>query len=179
MIYASSRLKICKQATMDSSGESIAPPLDYTYSSYDEAYDALKSHSLDHGYGFLLHYSRPHGSNTKTLYYYRCDRYRNYKSQATKRQTGTRTAGCPFSLAISEESGQWKLQVKNSCHNHTSSLNPMAHNVHRRRTQAQKISIKLMTKAGIAPKQILTAIRQQDPSTFIAASNIWNERVAI
>ena len=36
-----------------------------------------------------------------------------------------------------------------------------------------------MTQAEIAPKQILTAIQRQDPSIFITASDIRNDRVAI
>jgi hypothetical protein len=33
-----------------------------------------------------------------------------------------------------------------------------------------------MSKAGVAPKNILTAIRQEDPSTYITSLDIWNER---
>ena len=36
-----------------------------------------------------------------------------------------------------------------------------------------------MSQAGIAPKQILTAIRQEDPDTLIAATDIQNDRKAI
>src|SRR5947207_12677600 len=34
--------------------EGIAPPPDCLYTSYKEAYNALKSHGMQHGYGFLL-----------------------------------------------------------------------------------------------------------------------------
>jgi MULE transposase-like protein len=36
-----------------------------------------------------------------------------------------------------------------------------------------------MTRAGIAPNQILTSIRQKDPDTFIAATDICSERKAM
>lgn len=40
--------------------EDIIPPLDYLYTSYEEAYDALKSHGLRYGYGFVLKQSYPY-----------------------------------------------------------------------------------------------------------------------
>ena len=164
---------------MDSTREEITAPLDSVHSTYEEAYNALKEHGLNNGYGFLLQRSLPHFSDIKTRYYYRCDKYRVYKSQAITRKTGTRTIGCPFNIVIFQESDQWRLQVKDSHHNHPPSLNPSAHHVFRRRTQTQKQSIKSMSKAGAAPKQILTSIQQQDPNTYITASDIRNDRKTI
>jgi hypothetical protein len=153
---------------------------DSEYSSFKEAYAFLKSHGIDNGYGFHVQLSRPHGSNVKTYVNYRCDKSRSYKSQATIRDTKSRSNACPFSVVITQDSnsGQWRLQVKNSVHNHLPLLNPMAHNVYRRRTPAQKESIQSMSKAGAVPRQILTAIRQDDPSTFVDARDVRNDRVA-
>jgi hypothetical protein len=39
-----------------------------------------------------------------------------------------------------------------------------------------KETIEAMSRASIAPKQTLTAIRQQDPDTFVAATDIRNDR---
>jgi hypothetical protein len=36
-----------------------------------------------------------------------------------------------------------------------------------------------MTQAGAPPSQIMTAIRQQDPDTFIAITDICNDRKVI
>ena len=55
--------------------EAILAPLDLLYNSYEEAYDALKTHGMHHGYGFVLKRSKPHNSNVKTRYYYHCDRF--------------------------------------------------------------------------------------------------------
>ncbi|KAH8707188.1 hypothetical protein GQ44DRAFT_715911 [Phaeosphaeriaceae sp. PMI808] len=71
--------------------EDIAPPLDLLYSSYEEAYDALKTHGMQHRYGFVLEWSWPHNSAVKTRYYYCCDRFRhNYQSSAKILNTSTR-----------------------------------------------------------------------------------------
>jgi hypothetical protein len=92
--------------------EDIAPPPDSLYASYEEAYNALKSHGMQHGYGFLLQQSKPHKSDIKTRYYYQCDRCRKYQSKAKILSTSTRTTGCPFKLIIFKTNNdQWKLEV--------------------------------------------------------------------
>jgi hypothetical protein len=91
---------------MDSVDKTISAPPESTYASYEEAYNALRDHDIQYGYGYLLHLSRPHRSATKTHFYYRCDRYRNYESKATIRKTSTRTTGCPFSLVIAQKDDQ-------------------------------------------------------------------------
>jgi hemolysin activation/secretion protein len=104
---------------MDSTKEGIRTPLDSVRSSYEEAYNTLKSYSIEYGYSIRLHLSRPHRSNIKTYFNYRYDKSRTYNSQATIRQTSTRMEGCPFSViitqVITQESNQWQLQVKNGC----------------------------------------------------------------
>jgi hypothetical protein len=57
--------------------EDIASPLDLLYSLYKEAYNALKTYSMQHGYGFVFKQSWPHNSTVKTRYYYYCDCFRH------------------------------------------------------------------------------------------------------
>jgi hypothetical protein len=160
--------------------EIIARPSDSTFPSFQEAYDALKKHGIENGYGFYLKQSRPFYAVVRTRFYYRCDKSRQYQSTASVRKTGSRTTGCPFSVIIGQDcdQDQWRLQVQNGSHNHIPSLNPSAHHVFRKRSEAQKELINSMTKAGSAPKQIFTAIRQEDPNTFIACEDIRNDRVS-
>jgi hypothetical protein len=54
---------------------------------------------------------------------------------------------------------QWELEVRD---NHARSLNPSAHNVYGKRTQAQKDTIQAMTHAGVRPMQIMAAIQKED-----------------
>ncbi|KZM24122.1 hypothetical protein ST47_g4741 [Ascochyta rabiei] len=101
--------------------EDIASPSDLLYSSYEEAYDALKTHGMQHGYGFVLKQSWPYHSTVKTRYYYHCDRFRhNYQSSAKLLSTSIRSTRCPFKLVIFriKHSDQWKLEVQNKDHNH-------------------------------------------------------------
>ncbi|KAK7178632.1 hypothetical protein PSPO01_15326 [Paraphaeosphaeria sporulosa] len=162
--------------------EGITPPPDLLYGSYEEAYDALKTHGIQHGYGFVLKRSWPHNSIAKTRYYYHCDRFRsNFQSTAKVLSTSTRSTGCPFRLVVfkMKVSGQWKLEVQDRRHNHPRSINPSAHNVYRKRTSAQKEAIELMTHAGVRPMQILAAIQKEDQDTLVSATDIRSERKAI
>jgi len=148
--------------------DSIDPPPDHTYMSYEEAHEALKSHGMQHGYGFYINRTRPHASDVKTRYYYQCDKAKTYGSKATVRSTSTRTTGCPFKLVIfkmkSEDhepmNGQWRLEVTNPEHNHKPSLHPSAHHVYHKRKVAETGTIQAMTRAGSRPMEILTALRQ-------------------
>ena len=102
--------------------ETIDPPPDHTYGSYEEAHNALKTHGMQHCYGFYIHRRRPHDSDVKTRYYFQCDKSRTYQSKATVRSTSTRTTGCPFRLVIfkmkreddQQMNDQWTLEVSSS-----------------------------------------------------------------
>lgn len=162
--------------------EDIASPPDVLYSSYKEPYDALKTHGMQHDYGFVLKRSWPHHSTVKTRYYYHRDRFRhNYQSSAKLLSTSTRSTGCPFKLVIlrTKQSDQWKLEVQNKDHNHPQSINSSAHNVYRRRTPAKKEVKESMTHAGVRPMQILAAIQREDQGTLTSATDVRSERKTI
>lgn len=171
---------------MDSrSPETIEPPPDCTYGSYDEALDALRTHGSLHGYGFHIKRTKPHNSHVKTRYYYQCDKSKTYQSKATVRSTSTRTTGCSFKLVIFKMKAEadqptddrWMLQVTNPDHNHRPSLHASAHLVYHRRTAPQTDTIQSMTRAGSRPMQILTALQQQDPDTLVTANDIRSDRL--
>jgi len=84
-----------------------------------------------------------------------------------------------YKLLDTEPDCPWRLEVKDGHHNHVPSINPSVHNVYSKRTQAQKNIIKSVSRSGVAPKQILTAIRHQDSDTLIAPTNIRNDRTVI
>ena len=86
--------------------EEIPVPPDATYDSHDNAFNALKQHSLQFGYGFRVKDSRPYNSSIKTRIYYCCDKSGTHKSQARIRSTGTRTSGCSFKLVIFQKDDQ-------------------------------------------------------------------------
>jgi hypothetical protein len=58
-------------------------PPDYAYRCYEDAYNALKRHSIENGYRFRLKRTLLHRLNVKTRFYYIYDRAGNYVSKAT------------------------------------------------------------------------------------------------
>jgi len=164
--------------------ETINPPPDRIYGSYEEALHSLRDHGMQHGYGFHIKRTKPHNSDIKTRYYYECDKSKIYQSKASSRSTSTRTTGCPFKLVIfkmkskEEEQGndQWRLEVTNPEHNHEPSLHASAHPVYHRRTAAETDTIRSMTRAGSRPTQIQTALQQRNPDTLVTAKDIRTER---
>jgi hypothetical protein len=164
--------------------DTIEPPPDRIYGSYEEALDQLKRHGMQHGYGVHIKRTKPHHSEAKTCYYFQCDKSRTYESQSTSRKTASRMTGCPFKLVISkmkskdrQTNDQWMLRVTNPDHEHERSLHPSAHIVHRQRTATQTEIIRSMTRAGSRPMEILTALRQQYPDTLVTATDIRNDRM--
>jgi hypothetical protein len=147
--------------------EEIPAPPGRAYYSYNEAYNALKEHGIRNGYGFRIKGSRPYGSNViKTRVSFCCDKAGKYNSTARIRNTASRASSCPFKLVIYEDNSQWILRVTNDQHNHPPSLHPSAHHVYRQRTAAQKEMITALSRAGVQPKQIMTAVRQAGQSLF-------------
>ncbi|KAH9210399.1 hypothetical protein DL95DRAFT_465896 [Leptodontidium sp. 2 PMI_412] len=70
--------------------DGIPAPPDCLYTSYEEAYNALKGHGMQNGYGFVLKESKPYHSDIKTRYYCRCDRFKEleiFGSQSAVRET--------------------------------------------------------------------------------------------
>jgi hypothetical protein len=161
---------------MDLSFNSIEAPSECTYSSFEEAFAAFKEHGIEHGYGFRIKQSRPPGNVPKTRIYYICDKAGIHESKAKVRDTSTRRTNCPFSVLLCQKDDHWIISVKNPNHNHARSIDPRAHNVYRKRSDSQVEMIKALTSAGVQPKQIMTAIRQEDPTTYICVSDIRNER---
>ncbi|KAG9189955.1 hypothetical protein G6011_06823 [Alternaria panax] len=161
--------------------EAIQPPPDLPYDSYEGAYNALKAHGMQHGYGFVLERSKPHNSDVKTRYYYHCDRFRKCQSTAKVRSTSTRSTQCRFKLVIfkTKHSDRWKLEVQDKHHNHAQSISPSAHNVYRRQTSAQKAGIGSTTHADARPVQVLAAIQKKDHDTLVSATDTRSERTAV
>lgn len=173
-----------EDVSVDVTGEAIPAPPDHVYASYEDAYSAFKSHGMKHGYGFHVEKRLPRGTDIKTRYYFQCDRARKYKSKATIRKTSTRTTGCLFRVVIfkmktEENDGQWRLETKNGSHNHPRSLNASTHHVFRKRTATEKETIAAMSRAGVRPIQILTALKQQNEQTLVTGSDIRGERLKI
>ncbi|CAG8497947.1 8419_t:CDS:2 [Scutellospora calospora] len=75
--------------------------------------------------------------------------------------------------------GLWHLEVRNAAHNHNHSEEIAGHPIAHRLSEQQTASIAAMTTASLRPKEIISTLRQNDPSTLVTNINIYNTRVQI
>ena len=69
---------------------------------------------------------------------------------------------------------QWHLSVKNSEHNHEPTEDIQGHVMHRRMGGENHDKVASMLLAGIAPRQILTSLKQEDPNFLSNSQDIYN-----
>ncbi|KAG7414669.1 PKS-NRPS hybrid synthetase [Fusarium oxysporum f. sp. rapae] len=159
-----------------------APPREAVFSSRIELVAALNEWASMRGYAFVARRS----SKAKTLSQaltvtYVCDRGGGPRSdQASKRKTSSRRTACLFSVNAVESNckTQWAVKHRNDprthTHNHEPSYGPRAHPVHRRITGDQQQTIRLLTEAGVKPKEIRTFIRLSDTFSLATQQDIYN-----
>lgn len=96
-----------------------------------------------------------------------------------KRKTPSRLINCPFEAIGKRDDDVWILTVKNGEHNHEP-LNDMSeHPYSRRFTEEEVRQIKLMTEAGIKPRQVLNALKQNNPELQSTPRNLYNLKAKI
>ena len=107
---------------------------------------------------------------------------KNYvpKTQQKRRRTGSRKCGCPFELsAHCRDDGTWKLKVINGRHNHTLPQVLTGHPHVARLKDNEVKTVETMTNSGVRPRNILTAIRIDNPENKSTIRNIYNAKVKI
>ncbi|CAG8600124.1 15699_t:CDS:2 [Cetraspora pellucida] len=89
-------------------------------------------------------------------------------------KTSTRLIDCPFELYATRRNGLWHLEVRNTIHNHGPSNDMSGHPIVCRLTEEQKESVAIMTTSSSHPCEIISTFRQNDLSTLVISSNIYN-----
>lgn len=120
----------------------LLPPPEQVFTSFDQMMTFLRQHAISQGYSIATKSSTRGGR----CYYLQCDRSGTYHDQtnapegAKHRKTSTRRIGCPFLLyaSKSQKTGQWKLCVKTSEHNHDPDDHMIAHPIARQLSDDQR-----------------------------------------
>ena len=157
-------------------------PPEADYASRDALVTAINTWASTRGYAFITRKSTTKSSG-KRVVTYACDR--SWKPPTStdierKRKTTTRGTSCPFSVLAKEslDKTTWSLRHRPgkdcSKHNHPPSQHPSAHPVHRQLDASGKASLSDLVSAGIAPKDIQTYLRQQDPRSLSTRQDIYN-----
>ncbi|XP_057495903.1 methylmalonate-semialdehyde dehydrogenase [acylating], mitochondrial-like [Actinidia eriantha] len=114
-----------------------------------------------------------------------CDRGGTYRNRRKveeyirKRKASSRLINCPFEAIGKKDDDVWILVIKNGEHNHEP-LNDMSeHPYSRRFTEEEVRQIKLMTEAGIKPRQVLNALKQSNPELQSTPRHLYNLKAKI
>ncbi|XP_027363705.1 uncharacterized protein LOC113871114 [Abrus precatorius] len=114
-----------------------------------------------------------------------CDRggvYRNRRKideSKRKRKATSRLINCPFEAIGKKEDDVWVLTIKNGEHNHEPLKDISEHPYSRRFTEEEVRQIKLMTEAGIKPRQVLKALKQSNPELQSTPRHLYNLKAKI
>ncbi|KAL4387744.1 hypothetical protein GQ457_09G011000 [Hibiscus cannabinus] len=114
-----------------------------------------------------------------------CDRggiYRNRRKideNKRKRKACSRLINCPFEAIGKKEDDAWVLTIKNGEHNHEPLRDMSEHPYSRRFTEEEIRQIKLMTEAGIKPRQVLKSLKQSNPELQSTPRHLYNLKAKI
>ncbi|XP_062100666.1 uncharacterized protein LOC133806588 isoform X2 [Humulus lupulus] len=114
-----------------------------------------------------------------------CDRggvYRNRRKideSKRKRKASSRLINCPFEAIGKKEDDVWVLAIKNGEHNHEALKDMSEHPYSRRFTEEEVRKIKVMTEAGIKPRQVLKALKQSNPELQSTPRHLYNLKAKI
>ncbi|XP_022950509.1 uncharacterized protein LOC111453599 isoform X1 [Cucurbita moschata] len=114
-----------------------------------------------------------------------CDRgglYRNRRKideSRRKRKASSRLINCPFEAIGKKEDDAWMLTIRNGDHNHEPLKDMSEHPYSRRFTEDEVRQIKLMTEAGIKPRQVLKALKQHNPDLQSTPRHLYNLKAKI
>ncbi|KAM7529380.1 hypothetical protein LguiB_032790 [Lonicera macranthoides] len=114
-----------------------------------------------------------------------CDRggvYRNRRKieeSKRKRKASSRLINCPFEAIGKREDDTWVLTIKNGEHNHEALRDMSEHPYSRRFTEEEVRQIKLMTEAGVKPRQVLKALKKSNPELQSTPRHLYNLKAKI
>jgi hypothetical protein len=158
----------------------MEPPTEQVFETREQLLASIQQHALAHGYAIATISSNP-GRNIT----FGCDRGGIYHNRinapdgAKRRKTSTKRIGCLFRLYAKKlYNGQWEIQVRNPTHNHEPDDNMIGHSLARRRqlTEDQNNTIKHLSDIGSKPRQIISLLRAEQPTTLIKPCDLYNIR---
>ncbi len=160
---------------------SMLPPPTGCFSTRDELIAHV--HAFAHTQGHAVSIKRSDRDLRVAL---GCDRGGSYRSRlgatsaACRRETSSRLLNCPFEVhGHKGADGSWMLTIKNSSHNHDVSENMSGHPSCRRLGHEERSQVEHLYSAGVLPRHILSALRQNNPQLTAVARTIYNACVQI
>ena len=155
-------------------------PPEHSYKSREALFNAINIWAASRGYAFTTGKSLKTSSGRWKVIY-SCDRSFTPPDPLKERQrkTATRGTGCQFSIWAKESLDQsvWIVQHRSdtrfSLHNHAPSLHPSVHPSLRQLSNEDAEQLSSLAKAGVAPREIQTILRQ-NPDSLVTRQDIYN-----
>jgi len=154
----------------------LLPPPVGCFPTRSELIQHVRNFGAEQGYGISIARSKPN------KVYLICDRggpYRNRFNLTDETRistTGLRLINCAFWAVGTAIDGVWLLSIRNPAHNHERSHSVTAHPSLRRLDPETQQKTNEMTRAGVRPRVILSALRQNNPDIPPVVGDIYNQR---
>ncbi|XP_045810896.1 uncharacterized protein LOC123905333 [Trifolium pratense] len=121
------------------------------------------------------------GEKRKAQLVLECERSGKYvpaKKKLKSDTSGTRKCECPFRLRgyYNKATKLWRLTVVNGMHNHELDKGLEGHLVAGRLKPQEKDFMDEMTRNAVAPKNILSTLKERDPENKTSAKQVYNAR---
>ncbi|XP_042991299.1 uncharacterized protein LOC122318179 isoform X3 [Carya illinoinensis] len=158
----------------------MLPPTSGTFEDREDLIKYVRDFGANQGYVVTIKKSR---KDRRVIL--GCDRggvYRNRRKideSKRKRKASSRLINCPFEAIGKKEDDVWVLTIKNGEHNHEPLKDMSEHPYSRRFTEEEVRQIKLMTEAGIKPRQVLKTLKQSNPELQSTPRHLYNLKAKI
>ncbi|KAK3022741.1 hypothetical protein RJ639_045606, partial [Escallonia herrerae] len=169
------------QSHMEETGQLLMlPPTPGTFEDREELIKYVRDFGASQGYVVTIKKSR---RDRRVIL--GCDRggvYRNRRKIEEckrKRKASSRLINCPFEAIGKKDDDVWVLTVKNGEHNHEALRDMSEHPYSRRFTEEEVRQIKVMTEAGVKPRQVLKALKQTNPELQSTPRHLYNLKAKI
>lgn len=168
------------QSQNEVTGRKMLPPPAGTFEDREDLIKHVRDFGANQGYVVTIKKSR---KDRRVIL--GCDRggvYRNRRKideSKRKRKASSRLINCPFEAIGKKEDDFWVLTIKNGEHNHEPLKDMSEHPYSRRFTEEEVRQIKLMTEAGIKPRQVLKALKQTNPELQSTPRHLYNLKAKI
>ncbi|KAK3211131.1 hypothetical protein Dsin_015837 [Dipteronia sinensis] len=158
----------------------MLPPPPGTFQDREDLISHVRDYGASQGYVVTIKKSR---KDRRVIL--GCDRggvYRNRRKideTKRKRKACSRLINCPFEAIGKKEDDVWVLTIKNGEHNHDPLKNMSEHPYSRRFSEEEVRQIKLMTEAGVKPRQVLKTLKQTNPELQSTPRHLYNLKAKI
>lgn len=164
----------------DAADQLMLPPTPGTFGNREELITYVREFGASQGYVVTIKKSK---RDRRVIL--GCDRggvYRNrhkVEEKKRKRKASSRLINCPFEVVGKKDDDEWVLTVKHGEHNHEALRDMSEHPYSRRFTEEEVAQIKLMTEAGLKPRQVLKALKQNNPELQSTPRHLYNVKAKI